>query len=313
MSFVDELRKARIGRATVVHEYLTNYAPHARRVHAFVEGYEDVVFYRAQLALFAGPEFKIFTYRCGNKQAVYTAYEDLLQRGPIPPYTLFFVDKDLSDLVAEVWPTHDSIYVTDWYSIENYFVTQHAFERLCLECIRLRNCNISLEPVFRQFEGQLQRFHNELRSIMAWVIVVRRRGLRPNLQNIQMGDLLQFKQDCALGSVPGRLAHLERMTGIASPVGVWREVRGVLTELDRMEAKSFVRGKFESWFLATFLQHALEHLRTVAAEEGGSVGLAVNINAANLVEALVARVLTPPSLRQFLARHFPQQHELDLA
>jgi hypothetical protein len=312
MSLIDELRQSRTGRTAVLHEFKTNFDPQAQRIHAFVEGYEDMIFYRSYIEAFVGPEYKVFTYRCGNKDAVYEVFSKICDANSKSRHTLFFVDKDLSDLMPEVWPHDECIHVTEVYSIENYFVSGSVFRRICLELLRVRKVAFNFEPLIRMFELQLDRFHDEVKTIMAWIICVRRAGLRPNVQNIELDSLIEITHECVIGALPARQRNLERMTGISSPRRTWRCVRRTIRELESRHPKHFVRGKFESWFMVVFLQRSIEIVSKLCREVGGSIGLGVNLNVANLIEALVGRLGMPESLYEFLRYHYPPQAELGL-
>jgi hypothetical protein len=99
MSFVDFLRSARQGPTPLLHEFKTNYDPQRRRVHGFVEGHEDLVFYRSAIEEIVGPKFRVYMYRCGNKKAVYETFRKLTLDGTTTG-ALFFADKDLSDILG---------------------------------------------------------------------------------------------------------------------------------------------------------------------------------------------------------------------
>ena len=307
MSFVDLLRCARRGPTTVLHEFKTNYDPSKKRIHAFVEGYEDLVFYRFYLQSLARREYRVFTYRCGNKQAVYNTFQKLTASSPAPAHVLFFVDKDLSDVLEEQWPVDDRVYVTDVYSIENYFVTREVFSRLCTDLIRLRNVDFDFDLVFEHFEQQLTRFYRLVLPTMAWIVCARRFGLRPNLNNIDLDKLFGLSEDCSIGSAGGRAAYLATVTGVQVPEGMWRAVRSTIRMLGDRAAKEVVRGKFEVWFMIAFFQALLSKLGVIAGEVGGGISLKVNINGRNAIEMLVGRIPAPQSLHNFVARHYPQQ------
>ena len=83
MSFAEDLKQARAGRTPVLHEFLTNYSPTQARLHAFVEGDEDLVFYKIVLENYAAGKHKLYVYRCGGKARVYEIFDQNHQE--IPP------------------------------------------------------------------------------------------------------------------------------------------------------------------------------------------------------------------------------------
>lgn len=312
MSFVDALRKARRGPTTVLHEFKVNYDPNQRRVHAFVEGYEDVVFYKAAIESALRRDTRVYLYRCGNKRSVYEMFTKLTNAGVPPPKNiLFFVDKDLSEIMGETWPIDERIYVTDVYSIENHFVSRAALDRLCADFIKLRGFEFDFAPVSEHFDEQLGRFHSAALTVMAWIACTRMSGLTPNINNIDMAQLFYMSQDCIIGARTGRAAYLARSTGVTPLVPFWSALLKQRRIMAATPPKQVIRGKFEIWFIVTFVRAIFDKLRVISEEVGGSASLKVNLNAHNIIEMLVGKIPTPISLQRFLNRHYPSQMELN--
>jgi hypothetical protein len=309
MSFVDFLRSARQGPTPLLHEFKTNYDPQRRRVHGFVEGHEDLVFYRSAIEEIVGPKFRVYMYRCGNKKAVYETFRKLTLDGTTTG-ALFFADKDLSDILGETWPIDENIFVTEVYSIENYFVSRATFERLCRDLIRLGDFTFEFEPVFAHFESELCAFHRLMLTVMAWIASARAAGLRPNLNNIKLGEVFSLSDDGSVKASKNRLRYIARATGVDPAAVPFGEVRKLRRRFAQTDPKLCIRGHFEMWFMISFTLFFIQKLGTVAKEVGGSVSLRVQINQQNPVETLIGRVPTPDALTMFLTRHFPLQEGL---
>jgi Protein of unknown function (DUF4435) len=108
-NFADLLREAKNGRVQVLHEFLTNFDPSANRVHCFYEGREDEIFYRNFVS--ARTTSRLISYICGNKRDVYSVCDAVANHRGYRQ-SLFFVDKDLSDLMNETWPAHSRLFTT---------------------------------------------------------------------------------------------------------------------------------------------------------------------------------------------------------
>jgi uncharacterized protein DUF4435 len=307
VSFVDDLRNARLGPTTVRHEFLTNYNHTRLQSHAFVEGWEDRPFYRTTISRFCGRNRDLFFYRCGNKQRVYDIFADLTAGTSQPKGILFFVDKNSSDLLGERWPQDERIFVTDVYSIENYFVSADAVRAIFSDLIQLRNLAVDFGPVIHQFRQELERVHRRLRPVMAWLVAARRLGLRPNVNNLVLDDVCFVSEACSLVVGKGRARTLEKKTGVpVYGVSLWKTL-AVARELRRLNnPKDYVRGKFELQFLVRFVKQVTARLRTLAKESSGRVVVHVPIEDSSAIEVLAARIETPDSLRNFLVRHFPE-------
>lgn len=310
MSFVETLRNARRGVTPTLHEFKVNYDGDSARVHVFVEGYEDMAFYRPPIQAAIGKDRRIFMYRCGTKKTVYDLHKAITDTERPTTNVLFFVDKDLSDILGETWPQDDRIFVTDTYSVENYLVSRAVVERVCYDMIRLSNVEFDFEPVFQHFEDQLESFHRQAMIVMAWVIAARSLNLRPNLNNINMDELFTISDECTVARSRNCAGYLAKSTGVLAPEDLWLRVLAARRRIDKLDPKTVIRGKFELWFLVAFARAIVNRLTSIATEVGGRVGLKVNINLHNVIETFAGTIQQPTTLQDFLNNHFPQQLEM---
>lgn len=306
MTFTDLLRQARSSRVAVLHEFLAQYDPKQRRVHMFCEDHDDEVFYRRFLNAYVSPEYRLIPYPCGGKARVYEAFTQITQRLPNSRDVLFFVDKDLDDILGVPWPTDPRIFVTDVYSIENYFVTKDVLDRLYRDLIRLRGVNFAIQPVLDRFEKQLARFHSLALPLMAWIVTVRRKGLKPVLSDVNIGELFSLSEGCHVRVKPcERVEYLTRVSGVVGTAGISRRVLATCRELKRIPSKRVMRGKFEAWFFVRFWKNLVDELRKLAKEAGGSLGVAVAVEQSSFVAVLLPHLTIPRPLELFLGQHFP--------
>src|SRR5437868_13607169 len=108
---VEDLRHERENPRAAFHLFLLNDAKSPKGVHAFVEGHDDVSFYTNFIhnSVF-DPDDVYPLYMCGDKDGVYKAHSLVMNSKPVGT-TLFFVDKDLSDILNEEWTQALNIYV----------------------------------------------------------------------------------------------------------------------------------------------------------------------------------------------------------
>jgi hypothetical protein len=309
-SFTDLLRRARSSRTTILHKFLTNYDASSPRVYAFVEGDPDVVFYRTHIRAFVENPALIFLYSCGGKPKVYEAYRNIVARLPGCTRVLFFVDKDLDDIIGQTWPTDPRIFVTEFYSIENYLVCSGLVERFFADFVTVSRIEVDLSRIIAVFDDQLRIFHGLLLSTMAWIVVMRRAGHRVMLNDISLDALCEFNDEGAKRR-KGRavVAYLSRVTQTPSPTGVWRDVRRACRELRRLPPKRYIRGKFEVWWVLKFIRRVAADLSRVAAESGGSVSVHAQLQESSFVQLLAGAVPTPAALNTFLLFHLGRRSE----
>ena len=261
MSFTELLRSVRTSRVTVLHKFLTSYDPNSQRVYAFVEGNPDQAFYRAQIQKYLTDGRDVYLYNCEGKQAVYDTYRDVLVRHPACTRALFFVDKDVDDLIGRQWPTDPRIFITDVYSIENYVICRESMARYFKDFVKIRRVEIDVERVLAEFENNLNLFHRLILPLMAWIVVMRRAGSRVVLTNVDLGALFAVSDRGTIRQPKRRMIdYLCRVTNTTPSGQVWRQVKRVCSELKSLPAKAYIRGKFEAWWFIEFGRRVSEGL-----------------------------------------------------
>lgn len=301
MSFVDILRTARQTRIAVLHEFLAQHDPKLPRIHAFFEGHDDISIIRPTIERHLSADTKLFVYRCDGKSKVYEAFKSIVTREPNIKVALFFVDKDLDDILGVPLITDPRIYVTDFYSVENYVVSLDVFRAFYDDAIRTVGVTFDFEAIAIQFDLQLKRYQKAILLIMAWVIAIRRSGVRPNLSNVQLNNFFRINNQCELEILHvDRLKTLCQSTGVASSSTTFRRVAPIIREISRLPPKRVIRGKFEAWFLVEFWKRMVENLRSLAGETGGKVEAKMTLEHSTLATVLARYLPAPESLNRFL-------------
>jgi hypothetical protein len=307
MTFLDQLRHSRQSKATAYDWFIRQYPKHPDGVFVFVEGHEDKSFYTGFIARYVAVEEDIHSSVCGGKDEVYRVHARIMQRPEAQTaILLFFVDKDLSDILGEDRPQATNIYVTDHYAIENYLVTETMLRRVWEEVLHLETLEFSLfQEKFRQ---ELHRFHAVMLPFMAWIVFLRRNSLRPNVNNINLDNFHCFTEELTLVETQELqhtqlIALLERQCNVNTPSDYQTSKDALIQELSAYEPKQYVRGKFELWFFLKFMGGLLDVLRN---DLGERVSVFTQINKNNAVEILAPRLSIPQSLKYFLERNINQ-------
>jgi hypothetical protein len=269
----------------------------------FVEGDADRAFYRAFIDRYLGDR-RLFVYSCEGKRRVFDAYATITGKHPRCRNILFFVDKDVDDLVGETWPADPRIFVTEWYSIENYLTNRDSVDRYFADFVKLRRVTMDFSGIASQFDLELAGFHRAIRPLMCWIIAMRRNGSRVVLADLKLEKLFRFDGSRIVRNrMDEPMTYLCQVTQATDHANCWRQVRRVCRELDRQDPKRYVRGKFEAWFLVEFVKRIIADLVTVAAESNGSVSISTPLHESNFVQMLVRGVTIPGPLDSFLRFH----------
>src|SRR5690349_18429706 len=110
MSLLDDLKRAQASSASAHHLFLLQYNPNQPSVHAFFEGQDDESFYVHLLHQHVPDGWRLRLYRCGNKNQVYETHNLISNKITVNNPTLFFVDKDHSDLLPTPPPDLPAIF-----------------------------------------------------------------------------------------------------------------------------------------------------------------------------------------------------------
>ena len=308
MSFTDLLRNARTSRVSTLHKFLTHYDPNSGRVFAFVEGDADEVFYRAQIQKYVSDQRQIYVYNCEGKKGVCSAYEDITARYPTCQRVLFFLDKDLDDILGATWPSDPRIFTTEFYSIENYIVNKDVLQRYFMDFVKIRRIEVDLETMLVNFDDGLKSFHRLMLPVMAWILAAKRSGTKIHLQDFNPGEIYQVTADRTFRKPRrGAIGYLCRVCQASAHVVLWPILRRTVAELSRLPPKTYVRGKFEAWWFIEFGQRVLEALKHVVEEGGGSIRVSAQLHQGTFIQLLAAGVPTPAPLERFLSFHTRRQ------
>jgi Protein of unknown function (DUF4435) len=297
----DEFLYKRENSFSAQHQFLLNLNSQAKNdIHAFFEGRDDRSFYMNFLHRFSKNQ-EVYTYLCKNKKGVYEAYRMTL-KVHYSAITLFFVDKDHSDVLGEECEQAPNIYVTDLYSIENYLVSVYMLERVWKELFRFSGIMEFNSRHRAKFEEELNRFYEFTTPLMAWVICLKRQGKSPIINNISISKFFTITKELTLEwkdeaqPMGKRISILENLCGEKTPEDKF-DIRPIIDyELLYLHPKSYIRGKLELEFFVKFINTLLDSLTPLVTTK-------TRLTEDNALEILGPRALIPQSLEKFLQMH----------
>ncbi len=318
---VEYLRRERENPHAALQLFLLNDAKVPSGVHAFVEGHDDLSFYMNFIRIsVADPDCVYPLYICGNKAGVYKAHHLIMKASPRGT-TLFFVDKDLSDILGEQWAQACNIYVTDYYSIENYLVSDDMLSRVWTELFHFTHMIVSFNETCRnKFQAALEQLYQFMLHVTAWGIYLRQKGQRPNMKNVRFTKFFVFAEDLTLEKSAearrvGDTKLFESVCGAPVTIDTQAEFDAIIAHLTLLPPKVYVYGKLELEFFVEFVKKLVEYLWgyisglqiNAGQERQGSVQVLTQLSERNAVEVLGPRVSMPVSLRQFLQENIHSQ------
>jgi hypothetical protein len=148
----------------------------------------------------------------------------------------------------------------------------------------------------QQFESSLKRFHEKILPLMAWILLAKRLGLRPNVNNLRLQRFLEMDDDLDPSSIKEAMVTVR--TDCSCPLNA--PLRTWIQQIRRFRLnhpKKYVRGKFELWFFCRFLNLVFQGLRRGDGERPSG---SIQITPQSISIALAGKLPIPVTLRQFL-------------
>jgi hypothetical protein len=295
--------------STAYHEFLLRYKASANVVYGIVEGKEDPMFYRGLIERQLPEGWEVELVPAGCKDNVLRAMESFDWTHFSPKRICFFVDRDLSDFIPDGMSYKDNVYVTDNYSIENDVVNAGVLKRLLIEVLNLGDLTPDeMNNIEQQFYSALGFFQESMTPIMAQIILWRRDGKKPCLNDIRPNDFFVFVDgninlSTEFQSALSLLQHLgkcvntqpSQQTELASAEAEFRQYQG---------PEKFVRGKYLLWFLVEFALEIHRSITKIIKRFTRSPKVKISIGTGNAMVVLAPRVRCPITLQEFLKRNY---------
>ena len=302
-------RAAIAKRVEAYHSFLSSYSKEGRVIYGFVEGKQDPSYYRGVIDGLKPSAWEIRLIPAGTKSKVYDLYRMIDWRRYKKKRICFFVDRDLSDLIPENWPSHDNLFVTSKYSIENYFDSKNVCDRVLTEVYSLSGVDHSeLSKTLILFEEQREEFFKAMVPVMARILTWRRDKMNASLDNIKLSQLFNFEF--------GKLRRVPLPSGISNidellhkqcklNIDTSADVNASMVEFNLVKNyRNLVRGKFVMWFVIEFCKsiHA-GSVKIFRAVKSVPKAL-VELSCSNGVAILGPRVIPPRGLVEFLKNNY---------
>ena len=306
---LDVHRKAMDSHIIVYHEFLLRYKVNRKLVYGFVEGKEDPMFYRSFIENNLPFGWEVDLIQAGNKLNVLRIFSEFDWSVFSLKRICFFVDRDLSEFITEPLIASNNLYITDNYSIENDLINLGVLKRILEEVLNISNLTPDEVSIIEShFESSLSRFRHAIIPIMSQIIIWRRSGKNPCLNNICLKDIfilndIEFKLKSQYDSVSSRLQF------IANCVNLTLADQNELAKVEKEfcfynKFERFIRGKYLMWF---FVEFALSlHSSIFLHLKRFSVPPKVNVNfgRGNAMTHIAPRGRCPTSLKLFIDQNY---------
>lgn len=312
MSLVDQLRQQRQTPQALWLQFITAYDSKRYNLYIFVEGKTDSAYY---LPALRHRGYKIRHFICDGKDGVIAAYNEERIRKKISnrKSVLFFVDKDWDDLlnITKI-PQSNNFFVTEYYSFENYLVSPETIEMFWTDFYKLPQ-NEKLTEVIENFQHGYSVFVKLIRPMMAWAIAQKKKeqelaviqnrkqkGL--NLNNINLNKVFELDSDLKPFKKKDSFKKIKKACGFNHKLS-FDNIKKELKKLKNLEPKQYIIGKFELWYLITFLDSLTKILTRKNQQNSERAMIKTQLTKENAIEVISGKVSYPKSLNKFLDLH----------
>lgn len=302
MSFLDKLRSKRRQHTSVLLLFRMQYARSPDGLFVFFEGDDDELYFLPAIRRKAPAERAVFSYVCDGKSGVLDSKGEVEKLTGKKDGLLFFVDKDFDEFLGGINYDDENVFITEYYSVENYVVNEATLKTFNNLFIRLGS------EEYKELEDQFRVAHARFTNIMLPYMVLtialkRKHGVNVNLNNVNLANLIRMNDELIPVKQPAALTRFLRACGCAGVVVPQREYRKIRNEVKDLKPKRILRGKFELWFFIKFLKAAWEALSGARLSSKRVVKVTFDPSLGNLFAVMSGNLFYPSSLDAFLDRH----------
>jgi hypothetical protein len=307
-SFLEELKQSKQTPEAKRNQILTSYTSNNSEIFILLEGRDDPSFIRNNVERIATEKFKlkVQTFLMGTKKAVIDAWIFFQERFPNAPRIMFFVDKDHDDFLENSLPhkTNENLFVTQYYSIENYLVSEQTLKLILIDFFGIDSGNSALQTLTMKFTKYQESYTRELLDWMAWVIVCRQRRepcQNSNFKYSNFSRLASIQSDYEFRITWNSCMEtfLARQCNVNNPPEL-EEVSLIKSSIENSNPKTWLRGKQEIWCLILFLEKIKDEINR--SENFRSYKPRSQICVENFVEIVAPRVPCPDDLYSFVQK-----------
>lgn len=256
MSRLEKMVGAQSDTAVIFFNAIKAVEKDKKEILVFVEGYDDPFFYSHMLYENFNPSSIEFII-CKGKRKVYNTAENIDKHQSLRrSKCLFFVDKDLSDLIGEKYDIN--IPCTQYYSIESYLIDESCFAMIWNELFQFKSERPLFSEVLEIYQNQLRIFNGYMHNIMSYILYYRRNGIRIVLNDIFLSDFYYFEnlniKEKTRGAFLRKIEenNRERIKNVSIPNE--EELNKLTSQLLEIDNRSYIRGKYHMWFIRNFIK-----------------------------------------------------------
>jgi hypothetical protein len=249
---VDYLRRGRVSSGTILRNVIREFSAAPESIFCFFEG-QDSTYYDVRIRNEFN-EWKLSYLSCSGKDTLRAVYVSITRNQYLQDaMTMFFFDRDYDFGVDDL--DLGTCYVTDGYSVENFYTSRDAFERIVKfsffgDQVYDEDDQRCVARILCCFERLQRQFHKALLLFNAWAFVQRHQEQFGRLNLSAIDNRRLFTLDLNSVQATYSLEELNRQFPERRAI-VESEIIEAAKWLAERDARLAFRGKQEAQFLLT--------------------------------------------------------------
>jgi len=293
MSTPESLRIQRKSYTVAYSEFIRGYARNSNRIFMFFEG-EDLKYYGLRIEKYTT---NYIPFSCAGKNNVKTI-RDLILKNYTSAASLFFIDRDFDDESDNP----ENTFVTECYSIENYYLSQRTIESFLKQEMLLSEIHEEYVTAIRIFNRLKTEFINSILELNKIILLVKKTGFKSVRLNLSSFNVMKYVS-INLDSITSGLSRESIFSAfkIDGSLIDTKELESIDKQLHDQAPECWIRGKFLFDFLIKYLSLIIEDANSSGGKVFNSkVVCKFRVDKATALSDLSRFAYTPEKLDRFL-------------
>lgn len=292
--YVENMKSARNKPAVLKHQLISLRSKIPDTLIFVFEGVEDKIVY-FQWIKRVRPDLDYEPFICKGKNYVLelreVAFRDM---GNIKEGVYFFVDRDFDGLCGHT--PHDSTFMTETYSTENYLVTSDVLEEVLRNEFHCHSKPDERQPMLYAFEDLYTQFLEITSELNYRIFVARRLGLRVSNMPKKLSQIvsLQLNTVSPPAQKPDKIITYDRDIDPTSIIDQ-------RADFEKLDPKSHYRGHFCYMFFSKWLTLLADDYSSATSNFFAAIDRSAKVRSSEIgLGSLASKSQLPPGLQDFI-------------
>ena len=296
---LQNLRKARSTASSVFAQILQLNSKYSSPLFCCFEG-EDFKYYGIRIEQAKTKiHDKLIPLKCGGKKEVVRLYELISKEVTLDKRDIiYFVDRDFDESIGDL---KNKIYETPHYSIENFYTTKCAFEKIISSELKIEETDPNYQFCIDTFITRQKEFHQGVLYLNAWIYCQRKAEVdKLYLNEFKLNSLISnLTLDNASFNIydKGFLCHC-----LPNAIDIPDEDISIAMSILEIKPQEKLRGKFEIEFLYEFITLLIQSINRKDAPFNNSTKVGLNLSKVNILSELSQYAKTPDCLKAYIKK-----------